>query len=260
MRLARLEADGREYFGRIEAGSVVPLDGSYLKGPAAPTGDPRPLESVRLLCPTLPTKVVCVGINYRDHAAEFGHDIPEEPCLFMKPATAVIGPGEPIVHPPMTERMDFEAELAVVIGRPLRNADPDAARAGILGYTCLNDVTARDLQRKDGQWTRAKGFDTFCPIGPWITDEIDPENAGIELYLNGELRQQSNTRQLVCGAIDLVSFVSHIMTLRPGDVVATGTPSGVGPMKPGDNVEVRIDGIGSLCNPVVAPDDPEDKP
>ena len=253
MRLARFHADGENRFGRIQDGKTLELAGAYFgKNSPEETGRRFALDSVRLLCPTLPSKIVCVGVNYRDHAAEFGHEIPEEPCLFMKPETAVIGPEDAIIHPPVTQRMDYEAELAAVIGSPLRHANKAAARAGILGYTCLNDVTARDLQRKDGQWTRAKGFDTFCPIGPWIETDVDPSALDITLTLNGETRQHSNTSQLIRGAVALVSFVSAVMTLRPGDVVATGTPSGVGPMKPGDVVEVRIEGIGTLRNSVAA--------
>ena len=250
MKLARFMADGRALFGRVEADRILELDGSYFDGPSSPTGKTYALDAVTLLPPTIPTKVVCVGLNYRGHAEEMGHDLPEEPCLFMKPDTSVIGPGDEIVYPAMTQRMDYEAELAIIIGKPLRNAAPEAVGEAILGYTCLNDVTARDLQKKDGQWTRGKGFDTFCPIGPWITDEVDPDNADIELLLNGERRQQSNTGQFVFKSAELVSFISRIMTLKPGDVVATGTPSGIGPMQKGDTVEVRIAGIGSLCNTV----------
>ena len=250
MRLARFNADRESRFGRIEGEEILELARPYFGDLPETTGRRFALDAVRLLCPTLPTKVVCVGVNYRDHAEEFGHDIPEDPCLFIKPETSVIGPGDEIVHPDATRRMDYEAELAAVVGKTLTHADEAAARDGILGDTCLNDVTARDLQRKDGQWTRAKGFDTFCPIGPWIETDVDPSGLDIALTLNGEIRQRSNTCQLIRGAIALVSFVSAVMTLRPGDVVATGTPSGVGPMKPGDVVEVRIEGIGALRNSV----------
>jgi 2-keto-4-pentenoate hydratase/2-oxohepta-3-ene-1,7-dioic acid hydratase in catechol pathway len=215
------------------------------------TDEIHPLNSVRLLAPSEPSKVVCVGLNYAEHARETNMPVPDEPILFIKPATSVIGPGEAIVYPEMTKRMDYEAELGVVIKKKMK--DIPAAQAGnyLLGYTCLNDVTARDLQRKDGQWTRSKSFDTFCPIGPWVVDDIDPNNADICLYLNGEARQVSNTKEFVFGVEDLLSFISQVMTLLPGDVVGTGTPSGIGPMKKGDQVEVRIEGVGSLKNKVV---------
>ena len=252
MKLARFEAGGEPRFGRIEDEKIAELSGSYLGGPAAPTGRCFALASARLLCPTLPSKVVCLGLNYRDHAAELGATPPNEPCLFIKPDTSVIGPEEDIVYPSMTRRMDYEAELGIVMGRPLHNASPKEAADAVLGYTCLNDVTARDLQRKDGQWTRSKSFDTFCPIGPWITDEIEnPDDLEIDLLLNGERRQHSSTAQFVFKTFEVVSFISRVMTLNPGDVIGTGTPSGIGPMKAGDVVEVRIEGIGTLRNKVI---------
>jgi 2-keto-4-pentenoate hydratase/2-oxohepta-3-ene-1,7-dioic acid hydratase in catechol pathway len=249
MRFARFLAENVVRYGRIEGEELVELDGPPY-GTAARTGRRFPLAGVRLLAPTLPGKVVCLGLNYRDHARELGMALPAEPCLFMKPSTAVIGPGEAIRRPAMSQQVDYEAELAVVIGRVTRDVAPAEVRGCVLGYTCLNDVTARDLQRKDGQWTRAKGFDTFCPIGPWITDEIDPDGAEIELRLNGQLRQKSNTSEFVFKTAEAVSFISRIMTLHPGDVIATGTPFGVGPVQAGDVVEVRIEGIGVLSNPV----------
>jgi len=256
MRRVRYRFAEEDRFGQIKDNVIEELDGSYLAGNPLPTGKRIPLDDARLLCPTLPTKVICVGLNYRDHAEEMGVSLPDEPCLFMKPETSVIGPDDEIVHPAMTQRMDYEAELGIVIGQPLHHADTETVRHGILGYTCVNDVTARDLQTRDGQWTRAKGFDTFCPIGPWIVDEVNPDRLDISLHLNGDIRQQSNTRQFVCSALELVGFISRIMTLRPGDVVATGTPAGIGPMRPGDQVEVRIEGIGSLRNTVVSDGEP----
>ncbi len=249
MKLARFEVGGQARFGRIEGEELIELDGSYF-GAASPTGRRHPLGSARLLCPALPTKIVCLGLNYRDHAKEMGKPIPQEPCLFMKPETAVIGPEDTIRCPEMSRQVDYEAELAIVIGRTLRQAVPEEAMKAVLGYTCLNDVTARDLQAKDGQWTRAKGFDTFCPIGPWITDEVDPDHLDVELRLNGRVRQRSNTEQFVFRTAEIVSFISRVMTLRPGDVIATGTPSGIGPMQPGDVVEVIVQGIGTLRNKV----------
>jgi 2-keto-4-pentenoate hydratase/2-oxohepta-3-ene-1,7-dioic acid hydratase in catechol pathway len=210
------------------------------------------LSLVRLLPPVLPGKIVAVGLNYRDHANEMGIEIPKEPVLFLKPSTSVIGPDADIVYPGQSSRVDYEAELAVVIGRECRDVDAGDAAGCILGYTCLNDVTARDLQAKDGQWTRAKSFDTFAPIGPWIVTDIeDPDTLSIQARLNGETRQASNTSNLIFGVYELVDFISHVMTLKKGDVIATGTPSGIGPMSPGDEIAVEIEGIGVLKNRVI---------
>lgn len=211
------------------------------------------LEEVMLLAPCEPSKVVCVGLNYRAHIDEFTRDIdgvPEEPVLFIKPSTAVIGPGETIIYPEASSQVDYEAELAVVIGKKCRHAEPEEVRNFILGYTCGNDVTARDLQRKDGQWTRGKGFDTFMPLGPWIETDHSGDSNRVRSYVNGELKQDSDTSKMIFPVPALVSFISHIMTLLPGDVVMTGTPEGVGPMKPGDIVEVVLEGIGCLQNRV----------
>jgi len=206
----------------------------------------------RLTAPVVPVKIVAVGLNYRDHAREMALKIPDEPILFMKPSTCVIGPEEAIRYPSQSSRVDYEAELAAVIGKTCKDADAGSARDYILGYTCFNDVTARDLQAKDGQWTRAKSFDTFGPMGPWIvTDVEDPHDLEITARLNGQTRQSSSTANLIFNVFDLVEFVSHIMTLNPGDVIATGTPAGVGPMKQGDVVEIEIQGIGMLRNTVV---------
>lgn len=206
----------------------------------------------RLLPPVLPGKIVAVGLNYRDHANEMGIEIPKEPILFMKPSTSVIGPEEEIVYPSRSSRVDYEAELAVVIARTCKGVDARDAADYILGYTCLNDVTARDLQARDGQWTRSKSFDTFAPIGPWIVTDIeDPHNLPIRALLNGETRQSSNTSNLIFTVYELVDFISHVMTLREGDVIATGTPSGIGPMNPGDEIAVEIEGIGVLKNRVI---------
>lgn len=210
------------------------------------------VEEVRLLSPCSPSKIVAVGLNYRDHAEEMKLVLPSEPLLFLKPSTTVIGPGEAIVYPPSTDRLDYEGELAVVMGKVAKAVSVETAADTILGYTCLNDVTARDLQSKDGQWTRAKGFDTFAPVGPWIETEIDPSHLEISSYLNGQRRQHSNTTQLIFNPLQLVSFISHIMTLLPGDVIATGTPSGIGPMAVGDRIDVIIEGIGTLSNTIVA--------
>ena len=209
------------------------------------------IEIERFLAPVQPSKIIAVGLNYRDHAREMGLDLPGEPILFMKPSTAVIGPFEEIRYPSQSSRVDYEAELAVVIGTACRNIRASRAKDCILGYTCLNDVTARDLQAKDGQWTRAKSFDTFAPIGPWIATDIeDPHALSITARLNGEVKQSSNTSNLIFSVFELVEFISSVMTLKPGDVIATGTPSGVGPMLPGDEIAIEIEGIGVLNNRV----------
>jgi 2-keto-4-pentenoate hydratase/2-oxohepta-3-ene-1,7-dioic acid hydratase in catechol pathway len=211
----------------------------------------KDLEKVKLLSPCLPSKIVALGINYRSHAEEMKDKLPENPLIFLKPSTAVIGPGEDIVYPKMSKRVDYEAELAVVIKKRAKAVPEERAIDYILGYTCFNDVTARDLQPKDGQWTQSKSFDTFAPIGPWIVTDIDPHQLDISSYLNGEQRQHSNTKNLVFGPYQLVSFISHVMTLLPGDVIATGTPSGIGPMNVGDKIDIVIEGIGTLSNRVV---------
>ncbi len=216
------------------------------------------LSDVRLLSPILPSKVVCVGRNYAEHAAEHGSEVPKEPLLFLKPSTSVIGPRDAIRLPIFSKQVEHEAELAVVIGPPgARRADRAAAERAIFGYTCANDVTARDLQRSDGQWTRAKGFDSFCPLGPWITTGLDVGDLEIRCEVGRdpeemEVRQLGRTKDMVFDVPSLVSYVSHVMTLLPGDVVLTGTPAGVSPLLDGDTVTVRIDGIGELSNPVVS--------
>lgn len=204
-----------------------------------------------MLAPCTPSKIVCLGLNYRSHAEETRLPIPEVPLIFLKPSTAVIGPADEIVLPRQSRRVDYEGELGVVIGKKARHVPQDAARGYILGYTCFNDVSERHNQRDDGQWTRAKGYDTFAPVGPWIETEIEPGNLKIETYLNGEQRQSASTSDLIFSIPGLISFISGVMTLLPGDIIATGTPSGIGPMNPGDTVEVKIEGIGTLRNTVV---------
>lgn len=213
-------------------------------------GEQLALSEVRLLPPVLPSKIVAVGINYKEHAQEMRHSIPAEPMLFLKPTSAVIGPNDAILVPPMASRVDFEAELAVVIKKKAKNVSPENAGDFILGYTCFNDVTARDLQKKDGQWSRAKGFDTFAPLGPWIVSDLDVSDLPVESYLNGELKQSARTHDMIFGVPFLISHISKIMTLEPGDVVATGTPSGIGAMQPGDFIDIRIEGIGILRNSI----------
>jgi 2-keto-4-pentenoate hydratase/2-oxohepta-3-ene-1,7-dioic acid hydratase in catechol pathway len=210
------------------------------------------ISVTRLLPPVLPGKIVAVGLNYRDHANEMGIEIPKVPILFMKPSTSVIGPQGDIIYPVQSSRVDYEAELAVVIGSTCKDVDARDAANHILGYTCLNDVTARDLQAKDGQWTRSKSFDTFAPIGPWIVTGIeDPHALPIRALLNGETKQSSNTSNLIFGVYELVDFISHVMTLEKGDVIATGTPAGIGPMNAGDEIAIEIEGIGVLKNRVI---------
>jgi 2-keto-4-pentenoate hydratase/2-oxohepta-3-ene-1,7-dioic acid hydratase in catechol pathway len=209
-------------------------------------------QQVRVLAPVLPSKVVAIGLNYRSHAEETGMPLPEEPMMFLKPSTSVIGPGDTIYLPPQSERVDHEAELALVIGRAARNVTDVAAAEAIAGYTCANDVTARDLQARDVQFTRAKGFDTFCPLGPELVTDLDPANLELVCRVNGEVRQKSSTSDLVFGPVALVAFVSSVMTLLPGDVILTGTPAGISPLGDGDVVEVEIGGIGVLRNPVSA--------
>ncbi len=231
-----------ERIGSIEG----PLFGAHRRSPVTWPG-----TAVKLLAPLLPGKIVCVGRNYVEHAREHDAEVPDVPLLFLKPPSAVIGPRDPILLPPQSQQVEHEAELAVVIGRKARQVAPDEAREVIFGYLAANDVTARDLQRKDGQWTRAKGFDTFCPLGPWIDTEVDPGDLRITCRVNGQIRQLASTREMVFSVFQLVAFVSGIMTLEAGDVLLTGTPAGVGPLQGGDSVQVEIEGIGILENPVV---------
>jgi 2-keto-4-pentenoate hydratase/2-oxohepta-3-ene-1,7-dioic acid hydratase in catechol pathway len=212
-----------------------------------------PLKHAVLLAPVVPSKIVAVGLNYRDHAAEMSLPLPDELRIFLKPVTAVIGPDEPIVLPPQSARVEHEAELAVVMKRRCRNVPADRVRDYVLGYTCLDDVTARDIQARDRGPTRAKAFDTFCPLGPCIATDIDPNAVGVQALVNGVVRQSGSTKDLVFPVEEVVARIAEVMTLLPGDVIATGTPAGVGPLVAGDRVEIRIDGIGTLVNPVVKP-------
>lgn len=213
----------------------------------------QPLASASLLAPVQPTKIVCVGRNYADHAKELGNDVPTEILIFLKPPSSLIAPQQKIRRPPISQRIDYEGELAAIIKKPCRSLGRDEdVRPYILGYTCANDVTARDLQKKDDQWTRAKGFDTFCPVGPLVTDEVDPwAGVQVETRLNGEVRQSASTRLFIFSLDQVIRYIASVMTLLPGDLVLTGTPAGIGPMVAGDQVEVSIEGIGTLKNPVV---------
>jgi 2-keto-4-pentenoate hydratase/2-oxohepta-3-ene-1,7-dioic acid hydratase in catechol pathway len=221
----------------------------------APVSLAELLEHGKLLAPVSPSKIVCVGRNYRDHAAELGNDVPTEPLLFLKPPSSLLAPGDTVLMPPISKRIDFEGELAIVIGARCSKLTEDAdVKPYIRGYTCLNDVTARDIQKSDPQWTRGKGFDTFCPVGPFVTDEIDPiaENVSLTTRVNGEVKQQGETRDFIFGIPHLLRYISATMTLEPGDVIATGTPAGVAALSAGDVVEVEIVGIGILRNPFAA--------
>jgi len=217
-----------------------------------PDGNSYGLEEVRLLAPCYPTKIVCLGLNYRSHAEEFNLSIPSVPLIFLKPSTAIIGPDAEIILPRLSKRVDYEGELAIVIGREAKDVPENRAHEFVLGYTCFNDVSERHNQKADGQWTRAKGYDTFAPLGPCIDTETTPDDLKLETYLNGELRQSTRTSDLIFGIRELVSFISSVMTLLPGDVIATGTTSGVGRVKPGDIVEVKIENIGTLRNLVIS--------
>ncbi len=249
MKLIRFLAQDGPSLGILSGNEVVELDGDFFT-PFRTLKTSCTSSQIQLLPPCTPSKIVAVGLNYRDHAKELNLPVPDTPIVFLKPPTAVIGPGEAVLYPATSSRVDYEAELGVVIKNRVRNISPASARDHILGYTCANDVTARDLQKYDGQWTRAKSFDTFCPVGPWIETDLNPEDLLVESYLNGERRQSSRTSQFIFTVDFLVSFISGIMTLEPGDLIITGTPAGIGPMKPGDEIEVRIEGIGSLKNTV----------
>lgn len=254
MRIIRYKKEtGESQYGWVIDDHVGPVHGNifkeYQRGEAT-----IPLSTVRLLPPLKPGKIICVGRNYAAHAHEHGAEVPEIPLLFLKPPTAVIGPGSPVILPPQSKQVEHEAELAVVIGKPGRWIRPESAFDHVFGYTIANDVTARDLQRSDGQWTRGKGFDTFCPLGPWIETEFDPSDTLVTCHVNGEMRQMASTRDMVFSIRQLISFASTVMTLETGDLFLTGTPSGVGPLTAGDLLETRINGIGSLENPVIAED------
>ena len=250
MKIVRYEDGSKIKWGVVEEGRIREMDGNPF-GDFHLSSGAKEIAEVKLLSPCLPSKIVALGLNYRDHAEEMKAKLPENPLLFIKPSTSVIGPGDNIVYPKMSKQVDYEAELAVVMKKVAKAVPEGRAAEYILGYTCFNDVTARDLQSKDKQWTRGKGFDTFAPIGPWIVTGIDPHHLEISTYLNGERRQHSNTKNLIFGPHQLVSFISHVMTLLPGDVIATGTSSGIGPMAVGDKVDVVIEGIGTLSNTVV---------
>lgn len=254
--IVRYERNGKVKHGWMveDENKVRVIEGDIYKIQTAKpimTGLELPLHEITLKAPAQPSKVICIGVNYRDHAAEMGLDLPEEPLMFLKPSTAVVGPGEPIVYPKLTSNLHYEGELAVVIKKEAKQIKAEDAEEYILGFTCAIDVTARDLQWKDGQWTRAKGFDTFCPLGPAIAAKLDYQDLRIVTRVNGEVRQDSNTSQMVFSIPKLLEAVSAVMTLLPGDVILTGTPSGVGELKPGDEISVTIEGIGTLSSRVI---------
>jgi 2-keto-4-pentenoate hydratase/2-oxohepta-3-ene-1,7-dioic acid hydratase in catechol pathway len=274
MKYCRFLFEGRIHYGTVEQRAnepwivdlapAPPEDLSFhlararvsrlVPDPAGLDFEPVPLESADLLPPATPSKIVCVGRNYREHAQELGNQVPAEPLLFFKPPSSLLRPGGTILLPPASSRVDHEGELAIVIGQRARRLQPDFdVRAVIRGYTLANDVTARDLQKKDGQWTRAKGFDTFCPLGPWISDEVDPATGlALETRVNGELRQQGSTADFIFTIPQLLSYITAAITLEPGDLVLTGTPSGVGPLAAGDRVAIAAPGLGVLVNSVAA--------
>ena len=249
MKYARfMNSDNEIRYGCIQGEKIQLLDRNFLDPLSQLTSQWLSLDEITLVAPVQPSKVVCVGLNYALHIKELNHAIPEKPVIFIKSPTCVIGPDDEIIYPKMSQRVDYEAELAVVIGTTIKDVTEVEAAKGIFGYTCANDVTARDLQKVDGQWTRAKSFDTFCPIGPWIVTDVDPSELDVQLLLNGVVQQSSNTRNFITSVPKLVSFISQVMTLFPGDVILTGTPEGVGPMQPGDEVIVKIETIGQLRN------------
>ena len=264
MKYCRFELNGQAHYGLVEsAAGRDTIMRILLTPPEEADGDlenlrtrkiePIPLEEATLLAPVRPSKIVCVGRNYREHVSELGHEVPVEPLLFLKATSALLAPRGTIRRPKISERVDHEGELGVVIGKTCHQPRGDSdVRQYILGCVCLNDVTARDLQNKDGQWTRAKGFDTFCPVGPVVTDEVDPWAAlGVETRVNGDIRQQGNTRDFIFPLDVVIRHIAQVMTLFPGDLIATGTPSGVGPLVAGDVVEISVEGVGTLRNSVV---------
>ncbi len=250
MKYVRFLDGAQPRYGLVEGNEVTVLEGDPF-GAASPMPRTRKLDTLQLLPPCEPSKILAVGLNYRDHAREVGAALPAEPRIFMKPPTSLVGHGGDIVWPKATEKVDYEAELVAVIGKRCKEVEPEEALSFVLGYTCGNDVSARDIQARDKLPNRAKSFDTFGPMGPCIVTDLDPTNLKVECLVNGQVRQSGNTADLIFGVADLVSFFSKVMTLLPGDVIFTGTPAGVGPIRPGDTVEVRIQGIGILRNRVI---------
>ena len=257
MRIARYTTGDDPVYGLVDGTGekIAEVFGDPFFQRIELTGETARVDQVRLLAPVIPrSKVIGIGRNYRDHAAEMGGEVPDEPMMFLIPNTAVVGPDDPVVMPPQSREVHYEGELAVVIGRMCKDIEPDEARRVVFGYTCADDVTARDLQRTDGQWARAKGFDTFCPLGPWVETDLDPGDLALTTRRDGEVVQDGHTSDMVHGVAALISHASHAFTLLPGDVILTGTPAGVGPVEAGQRVEVEIEGIGTLGNPFVRRD------
>lgn len=262
MRIARFSVDDEPKYGVVESddpeglvGTVAVLDSDPLYRPVQFTGEQLQLADVRLLAPVIPrSKVVGVGRNYKAHAEELGNEVPAEPLIFLKPNTSVVGPRDGIIYPEQTNNLHFEGELAIVIGRICRDLPKERVDEVIFGYTVANDVTARDLQKSDGQWARAKGYDTFCPLGPWISTELDVSDVRVTTTLNGEPKQDGRTSQFIFDIPEVLAYITSFTTLLPGDVILTGTPAGVGPMLPGDEVAVSIEGLGTLTNKVIVRD------
>jgi len=250
MKIVRFTIDNKIEYGILDGELIQGIKEKPYRN-LKPSDRHYQLNEVKLLPPCTPSKIVALGINYHSHAKELNTPLPNAPLIFLKPSTSVIGPEANIIYPPASKRVDYEGELAVVIKKPVWRVSLEDAPDYILGYTCFNDVTARDLQSQDTQWTRAKSFDTFAALGPCIETELDPKNVVVETYLNGELKQKGNTSDLIYSVSELVNFVSHVMTLLPGDIIATGTPNGIGPMYPGDTIEIKIEPIGTLRNYVV---------
>ncbi len=252
MRIVRYQTKNEApRYGWVLENKVGPIEGdiySQYRRLEAET----PLAEVKLLAPAQPSKIICIGRNYVEHAKEHNVEVPKVPLIFMKPPSSILDPGGTIILPPQSQQVEHEAELVIVIGKGGRHITPEQAQAHVFGYTVGNDVTARDLQKSDGQWTRAKGFDTFCPFGPWIDTDFDPADAVVTCKVNGQPRQMASTRDMVFNVGQLIAFISSVMTLEPGDLIFTGTPAGVGPLKPGDSVEVEIEDLGKLVNPVAA--------
>lgn len=252
MKLIHCKKQDERFYGILTHNRIQRIEGDIFSSFRIGAGGEHELESVMVFPPVYPSKVVAVGLNYRDHAQEMKEEIPDEPILFLKPSSSVIGHDQNIVYPASVQRLDYEAELAAVVKKKAYKIREEDAQEFILGYTCLNDVTARDIQKRDGQWARAKSFNTFCPVGPVIETDIDPHRLDISSRLNGETKQSSNTRNFIFPIYRLFSFISHVMTLFPGDIISTGTPSGVGQMTPGDTVEIEVEGIGVLRNRIIA--------
>jgi len=250
MKITRFRAGSFEGYGALEENAIRELDTPW----SGKLGASHRLDAVKLLVPCAPSKIICVGRNYREHAAELGNEVPAEPLIFLKPPSSLIASGESIVYPRLSQNVHYEGELGVVIGTRARHVPAGDADKYIFGYTCVNDVTARDLQKKDGQWTRGKGFDTFCPVGPWIVpkDDIVLEDLRVRTLLDGEVKQDASVREMIFAVNAIIAYVTQFMTLEPGDLIATGTPSGVGPMQAGSAVSIEIQGIGVLQNRVVA--------